>query len=179
MNGTANFLLGRLGEGWEFDAAIARAQALGFAEADPAADVDGHDAADKLSILVRRAFGVAQPPDRIARASLRGLAPGAAAAALARGRVLKQVGRCRVDPDGTLHAQVRIEALRVDDPLAGACDEENRFRIVDGAGRSHHVHGKGAGRWPTTAAVFADVMDLQRALAAAGDVQSAPERLRA
>ena len=60
MNGTANFLLSRTGRGLELRAMRWRkAQELGFAEADPAADVDGHDAADKLSILVREAFGVA------------------------------------------------------------------------------------------------------------------------
>ena len=53
MNGTCNYLLSRLAEGWSFEQALAKAQELGFAEADPSADVDGHDAADKLSILVR------------------------------------------------------------------------------------------------------------------------------
>ena len=67
MNGTCNFLLSRLGEGWSFLDAVAKAQELGFAEADPAADVDGHDAADKLSILIREAFGVALLPERIAK----------------------------------------------------------------------------------------------------------------
>ncbi len=185
MNGTANFLLSRLGEGWDFDAAVAKAQELGFAEADPAADVDGHDAADKLSLLVRRAFGVAVSPEKIARDSLRDLAPGAAQAALARGEMLKQVGRCRLLPDGHVHAEVRIEALPAAHALAGARNEENRFLVADAAGRSHAVFGKGAGRWPTTAAVFGDLMDVQRTLAANGvqgaadGVQLAPLRLRA
>ncbi|MGZ8337765.1 MAG: amino acid kinase family protein, partial [Allosphingosinicella sp.] len=90
MNGTANYLLSRLGEGWDFDAAVAKAQELGFAEADPAADVDGHDAADKLSLLIREAFGVAVPPGRIFKQSLRDVRPGEPQAALARGEVLKQ-----------------------------------------------------------------------------------------
>ena len=178
MNGTANFLLSRLGEGWDFDAAVARAQALGFAEADPLADLDGHDAADKLSLLVRRAFGVALPSSRIRRDSLRDVPPGATEAALARGEMLKQVGRCRLTKSGAIKAEVRIEALSADHLLAGARDEENRFVLTDGKGRVHAVYGKGAGRWPTTAAVFGDVMDLQRALASAR-VQSRPERLRA
>ena len=60
---------------------------------------------------------------------------------------------------------VRIEFLPAEDHLAGARDEQNRFLIVDSAGKEHRVYGKGAGRWPTAAAVFADIMDLQRALA--------------
>ena len=185
MNGTANFLLSRLGEGWDFDAAVARAQELGFAEADPAADVDGHDAADKLSLLVRRAFGVAILPERIGRDSLRDLAPGAAQEALARGEVLKQVGRCFLNSDGTINAEVRIESLPAAHALAGARNEENRFLVTDLAQRVHRVFGKGAGRWPTTAAVFGDIMDIQRALAAsevqsaANGVQLAPLRLSA
>jgi homoserine dehydrogenase len=164
INGTANFLLGRLGEGWAFDEAVKKAQALGFAEADPAADVDGHDAADKLSVLVREAFGVLLPPERIAKQSLRSVSPEDAQAALARGEVLKQVSRCGVNPDGSVEAAVTIESLPAAHPLAGAQNEENRFVVKGADGRSHNIYGKGAGRWPTATAVFADVMDLQRAL---------------
>jgi homoserine dehydrogenase len=165
MNGTANFLLCELSEGRTLDEALARAQELGFAEADPAADVDSHDAADKLSILIRDAFRVALPPERIVRQSLREVTPSVAQAALERGEVLKQVSRCRLLKDGSTSAEVRIESLPRTHPLAGARNEENRFLVTDGRGRVHSVHGKGAGRWPTTAAVFGDIMDLQRELA--------------
>lgn len=179
MNGTANFLLGRLSEGWAFDAAVAKAQELGFAEADPATDVDGHDAADKLSILVREAFGAALPSAEIAKESLRSVTPERAQAALARGEVLKQVGRCRLGADGVLFAEVAIEALPASHPLAGARNEENRFLVTDADGHVHPVYGKGAGRWPTTAAMFADIMDLQRRLAAGRPQEVAPLRLTA
>lgn len=164
MNGTCNYLLSRLAEGWSFDQALAKAQELGFAEADPTGDVDGHDAADKLSILVRESFGVALHPKWIEKHSLRDLAPEAAAEALKRGEVLKQVGSCRVRPDGSVEAEVRIVALPQSHPLAQAQNEENRFLITDVGGNVHDVFGKGAGRWPTATAVFADVMDAQRAL---------------
>jgi len=88
-------------------------------------------------------------------------------AALARGEVLKQVGRCRLLPNGSVFAEVAIEALPAAHPLAGARNEENRFLVTDADGHIHQVYGKGAGRWPTTASVFADIMDLQRRLAAA------------
>ena len=178
LNGTANFLLGRMAEGCDFDEALARAQQLGFAEADPAADIDGHDAADKLSILIREAFGIVLPPALIFKQSLRDIASAAPPAALGPGKVLKQVARCRLGADGSVRAEVRIEALPFRDPLAGARNEENRLVIVDRAGRSHSLFGKGAGRWPTAAAVFADVMDLQRSLAAAAS-EATPMRLRA
>jgi homoserine dehydrogenase len=141
MNGTCNFLLSRLAEGWSFDDAVAKAQEFGYAEADPSADVDGYDAAHKLSILVRDAFGVALAPDRIATQSLREVTPQAAQAALARGEVLKQVGRCRLLPDGSLEAEVRLEALDALHPLAGAKNEENRFLVTDLEGMVHEVFG--------------------------------------
>jgi homoserine dehydrogenase len=164
MNGTCNYLLSRLGEGWSFAEGLARAQELGFAEADPSADVDGHDAADKLSILVREAFGVALRPKWIEKHSLRDLLPEAAVEALERGEVLKQVGSCRVRPDGSVEAEVRVVSLPCSHPLALTREEENRFLVTDVDGDVHDVFGKGAGRWPTATAVFADIMDAQRAL---------------
>ena len=164
MNGTCNYLLGRLAEGWTFEQGLAKAQELGFAEADPSADVDGHDAADKLSILVREAFGVALRPKWIEKHSLRDLLPEAAVEALERGEVLKQVGSCRVRPDGSIEAEVRVVSLPCSHPLALTREEENRFLVTDIDGDVHDVFGKGAGRWPTATAVFADIMDAQRAL---------------
>lgn len=180
MNGTCNYLLSRLGEGWSFEEALAKAQELGFAEADPSADVDGHDAADKLSILVRESFGVALHPKWVEKHSLRDLVPGAAAEALERGEVLKQVGSCRVRPDGSVEAEVHIVSLPQSHPLALTRNEENRFLITDADGNVHDVFGKGAGRWPTATAVFADVMDAQRALLGREPLAGQPaEKLRA
>jgi homoserine dehydrogenase len=179
MNGTANFLLDKLSEGWAFDDAVAKAQELGFAEADPATDVDGHDAADKLSILARDAFDAVLLPEQIARQSLRAVSAAQVQAALARGEVLKQVGRCRLLEDGTVFAEVAVESLPVSHPLAGARNEENRFLVTDADGHVHAVYGKGAGRWPTTASVFADVMDLQRRLAEGRPAEAAQLRLTA
>lgn len=182
MNGTCNFLLSRLAEGWNFDEAVAKAQALGFAEADPSADVDSHDAADKLSILVRDAFGIALLPERIAKDSLRDVSAGQLRSALERGEVLKQVGRCRLLPDGSIAAEVRVVALPAAHPLASTRNEENCFLVTDREGRVHEVFGKGAGRWPTAVAVFEDVMDAQRALlgrAGSADAKPAPLKLLA
>jgi homoserine dehydrogenase len=180
MNGTVNYLLGRLAEGWSFDNALARAQELGFAEADPSADVDSHDAADKLSILVRKAFRVPLPPSHIARESLRDLGEEAVAHALAGGEVLKQVGRCRLLPGGGVEVVVRFVSLPPQHPLARACNEENSFRVRTADGAVHNLRGKGAGRWPTAASVFSDVMDIQRALVLrSGEQASEPALLRA
>ena len=163
VNGTVNFLLARLANGWSFDQALAKAQELGFAEADPTSDVDGHDAAYKLSLLVRDAMGVALPSDEIPKDSLRSVTAEAILAALAKGQVLKQVSRARLLPDGKVEASVRIESLPGSHPLARVTNTENSVLITAADGTVHEVHGHGAGRWPTAASVFADIMDLQRA----------------
>lgn len=165
VNGTCNFLLSKLEEGWPLDQAIARAQALGFAEADPSVDIDGGDAADKLCLLAHAAFGVRLLPGDVPRQSVRGLLPADAERALASGRRLKQVARCELLGSGVVTAEVVVTALPATHPMAGASNEENRFRITTSGESVHEVFGKGAGRWPTSAAVFADILDLQRKLA--------------
>ena len=163
VNGTVNFLLARLANGWSFETALAKAQELGFAEADPSSDVEGLDAAYKLSLLVRDAMGVALPAGDIEKQSLSTVTAEAILAALARGEVLKQVSRARLLGDGKVEASVRIESLAANHPLAKVTNTENSVLITAADGQVHEVHGHGAGRWPTAASVMADVMDLQRA----------------
>lgn len=171
VNGTCNFIFGRLAEGALLADAIAEAQELGFAEADPSADIDGDDAADKLSILIRHAFGVNVAPRAIPKTSLNDLSAEKIAAATERGQVLKQVAQCMAGPDGRVQARVDILALEKTHPLAGLRNEGNGFRI-----RLPHqtveLRGKGAGRWPTAEAVFADIMEIQREFAACPDQPS-------
>jgi homoserine dehydrogenase len=162
MNGTANFILSRLESGVDFESALIEAQAKGFAEADPSADVDGHDAADKLSILIREAFGADIPPDRIPKASLSQITAEMSAAALKDGKVYKQIARARRTAGGGVDAQIVIEPVSRSHAFAGAVNEENRCLITASSGRVHALYGKGAGRWPTAAAVFADIMDIAR-----------------
>lgn len=168
MNGTGNFILDQLGQGVAFDAAVSEAQRLGFAEADPSADVDGHDAADKLSILIREAFDVDLPPARIVKQSLSDVTAEAAQQALKEGYVFKQIGRCKLLPGGGVDAEVSVRAVPQSHALAGAKNEENRFLVTLSDGQVHALQGKGAGRWPTAAAVFADMMDIRRAWACDG-----------
>ncbi|MFP4520392.1 MAG: homoserine dehydrogenase, partial [Oceanicaulis sp.] len=176
MNGTANFILSRLEAGADFDAAVTEAQAKGFAEADPSADVDGHDAADKLSILIREAFGATLPPDRIPKASLSQISAEMSAAASSDGKVYKQIARARRTAGGAIDAEVVIEPVSRSHTFAGAVNEENRCLITASSGQVHALYGKGAGRWPTAAAVFADIMDIARHRASDG---AAPGRAAA
>lgn len=161
MNGTCNFIFGQMQKGVRLAEAVSEAQRLGFAEADPSTDLDGLDAADKLSILVWHAFGTLLPPDQIPCESLSDLSGQRIKAVQEKGLVFKQVARCLVGRDGRVEARVDIEALPPEHPLAGLENEGNGF-LVKLPHRTIALQGKGAGRWPTAEAVFADIMDIQR-----------------
>ncbi|MFT3915811.1 MAG: homoserine dehydrogenase [Anaeromyxobacteraceae bacterium] len=162
LNGTCNFVLGRVEAGATYAAALAEAQALGFAEPDPSADVSGADAAHKVTLCSAVGFGalpVALEVRGIAR-----LEPAAIARARAEGRTTKLVAEVVAGRAGPV-ARVAPERMGPDDFLAGARGEENRVELELSNGEVIRLAGKGAGRWPTTAAVMADVAEVARALA--------------
>jgi len=172
MNGTCNFILDALEAGALFSEAVAEAQARGFAEADPSTDLDGDDAADKLAIIAQHAFGKAPDLRDIARESLSNLPPERIDAAREAGLVIKQVGRCSIDSAGRVEGRVELRALPREHPFADLRNEANGFLIQRDNG-TLYVKGKGAGRWPTAEAVFADIMDVQRARAGGGNASLA------
>lgn len=164
VNGTCNYVLGLLGSGENFEAAVRSAQENGFAEADPSADVDGHDAAQKLAIIADHAFGADCSAEAMERESLAALSAADVAKVRERGKVIKQVSCCEVGEDG-VRASVRLKALDPDHFLAGARAEQNRALVTLGSGAVVRLGGKGAGRWPTAEAVLADLFDVWRARA--------------
>lgn len=168
VNGTCNFVLGRLGEGDSLAEAVALAQEHGFAEADPSADIDGRDAAEKLAIIARHAFGVPLPLGAIRCQSLRDLPLGAVEEARKDGKVIKQVSICELD-GGQIRAQVSLRAIDSDHYLAEAQAEENRAQITLASGFVQSLSGKGAGRWPTAEAIIADVLNIWRLRSDADD----------
>lgn len=159
LNGTSNFVLDRLARGETLEAAVKAAQEAGFAEADPSADLDGLDAANKLALIARAAWGVDLDPARVDADSISDLAPGAGAEARAKGRVLRQVASLSRSPLG-VKARVRLEALTLDDPLARTRDEGNCVVLTPERGAVVIVSGKGAGRGPTAASMLGDVHRL-------------------
>ena len=155
LNGTTNFMLGEMEAGESYEAALATAQERGYAEADPTADVDGHDAAAKIRLVSLLGFGVEMDPADIPRDTLDG-----AAAARTPGTVLKRVARVATDLDGDVQGDLRLKALSPNNFLAKADGEEAHavFDFTDGD--RYVIRGKGAGRWPTTESVMADLYDL-------------------
>ncbi len=173
VNGSTNFVLTQMTEaGAAYDDVIARAKSLGFLEADPSADVEGRDAADKLAILVRLAFGAWPDVAAIRRAppALDGDGPagitGVTAALIEAARredlTVKLVAQATRDCDGIVTAWVLPVAVPVRDPLARTDGAENRIEIDgDPVGRVAFV-GPGAGGAPTSSAVLGDLLAIAR-----------------
>jgi homoserine dehydrogenase len=158
LNGTCNYLLDRCSEGLPLAEALAAAQAKGFAEANPEDDLIGADAARKLRILARHAFG----KDLVAidMRPVNSVSLARAQRELRSGQVLRVVSQA-IQDNGRLLGEVCLRALDSDHPLATVAGEWNRLIITPVHGAPVTVSGRGAGRWPTTEAVIADLLDLR------------------
>jgi len=158
LNGTSNFVLDRLAEGASLDEAVAEARSLGYAEADPTDDLSGRDAARKLTLLAREAFGETLDPEGIPR-------PGAAAVAAWRpggdGRVGRLIATVEAT-EGGCTAKVDLVPVEAAHPLAACRGANNAVVITLKNGRTIELQGKGAGRWPTAESVMGDLLELWR-----------------
>lgn len=170
LNGTTNFVLERVAEGCTLEEAVREAQELGFAEADPSADLDGLDAQRKLALLVQAAWGETLRPDHIACTGIRAAAE-LAARATPHERV-RLVARAERFANGRIVAEVAPRLLPLDHAMAQAQGEGNAVVIETEEGERVSLAGKGAGRWPTAEAVLADLLDLwrERCVGASGGV---------
>jgi homoserine dehydrogenase len=160
LSGTCNYLLNRAADGLPFPDAVHEAQQLGLAETNPSEDLSGRDAARKLRILVRLAFGHDVELDRIDVDAIDEGAFARARQARASGKVLRLVAAASGHGRGS--ARVRLESLDVQHELANLPGAWNRLVIERMAGERTTVTGRGAGRWPTTEAVIADLFELRR-----------------
>lgn len=155
LNGTVNFLLNRLAAGHPFAAALAEAQAAGLAEADPSADLNGRDAAAKLFLLSRAAFGPgARRPDHV-QPLTPDFKPGPAP--------VRQLAVA--DCAG---GQITLVPVAGDPLFADLPDAGNAIRITLADGRVLTRSGLGAGREPTAESVWADLTDLLAGRVGAG-----------
>ena len=161
INGTTNFVLTAMSqEGRDFGEALAQAQALGYAEADPASDIEGTDAAYKLAILASLAFHGEVRPDQVYREGIVGLVARDFRYAQELGYVIKLLALARRDP-GSQDVQVRVHPalLPEGEPLAKVDGVLNAVQVEgDLMGRAL-FEGQGAGALPTTSAVVADLLD--------------------
>ena len=160
LNGTSNFMLTAMHEqGFTYAEALAEAQRRGFAEADPTLDVDGTDAAQKLALLCRLAFGRWIDWSRIRRRGIAGLEPADFRYAKEMGCVVKLLAEAYVEA-GKLHTRVGPTLVPERNPLAAARDEFNAVRVIaEPLGECLFV-ARGAGGPATASAVVADILGL-------------------
>jgi homoserine dehydrogenase len=160
VNGTCNFVITRLEQDeLPLERAIAEAQQRGLAEADPSADLDGHDAAAKLSILAYRAFGAWVPPDALAVRGIRELTPADCDLAEAMGFRIRLIAHAARTPGG-LAAGVEPVLLPDWHLLASVEEEYNAVYLKTASAGDLSLFGKGAGGLPTASAVLGDLIEL-------------------
>ena len=176
VNGTTNYILTRMQtEGGQFADILADAQALGYAEADPTADVDGLDAADKISILASLAFGGRIKLDEVFCEGIRNITATDIAYADRLGYVIKLLAIAKRESAGDAsgndldsssdtseHLQVRVHPTLLDKshPLASINDVYNAILIEGDPVGQVMFFGPGAGSGPTASAVVSDVLNI-------------------
>jgi homoserine dehydrogenase len=180
LNGTANFILSAMARGSDYAEALAQAQALGYAEADPTDDVEGDDAVAKTLILAAVVFGRALAPSQVVREGITALTMEQVQQAVDQGQRIKHVASLRLlSLDGgevsratadagnvptRLEARVEPIALPLTDPLARIDGLLNAIAIQTDTEASVMVVGPGAGRFQAGQGMLADLIAVAKAL---------------
>jgi homoserine dehydrogenase len=174
VNGTSNYILSTMAaEGRSFAEVLADAQRAGLAEANPTYDVDGIDAAHKLTLLVQLAFGLRVPLDAVYTEGIREIDASDVEYARQLGYVIKLLAIAKQHGDA-VEARVHPTMIPADDPLAGVNGAFNAVCLHGSAlGRSMY-YGQGAGMMPTATAVLGDVIDVARDRRGLGRPRLAP-----
>ena len=163
LNGTTNYILTRMIKaGLTFEQALKEAQDNGYAEKDPTADVDGHDACRKICILSALACGQHVYPQQVPTQGIREVTLADVAYADSCGYKIKLLGRCLREPEGKVCAFVAPHLVSCENPLAGVEDVFNAIAVTGNAVGDVMFYGRGAGKLPTASAVVADVIDIAR-----------------
>ena len=166
VNGTTNFILTKMGEqGADYLSVLAEAQALGLAERDPTADVEGFDAAAKAAILAGVAFGYDVSDDAVVREGITAISSDDVDFARRAGYVIKLLAIVERSGDEGLAVRVHPALVPTAHPLAGVRDAFNAVFIEGEAAGELMLYGQGAGGLPTASAVVGDLIDAARNLA--------------
>lgn len=160
LNGTTNYILTKMNTcGSSFEDALREAQEKGYAEANPAADVDGIDACRKIVILTALASGKLIVPDSVHTEGIRGITRTDVENAADAGYAIKLIGRSYFDGD-KLCAYVCPMLVSVSDPISNVNDVFNGIKICGDAVGDVMLYGRGAGKLPTASAVVADIINI-------------------
>jgi homoserine dehydrogenase len=162
INGSTNFILTKIAEeGLSFAEALKAAQELGFAESNPALDIEGHDAANKLVILAAHAFGTIATQSEILYSGITAVKEEDAAYAKEKGSIIKLVAHAKKINDNELAAFVLPQLVKADDDLFNVKNEFNALETESCFADKHFFKGRGAGAYPTAAAVLSDISALR------------------
>ena len=165
LNGTTNFIMTKMiKDGMAFDDALALAQELGYAERNPSADVDGHDACRKICILASLAYGKHVYPAQVKTEGITKITETDVAYAKAYHSVIKLIGRTRMQEDGKIQCTVAPMLVSKNSPLSMVDDVFNAIMVRGDATGDVMFYGKGAGKLPTASAVMADMIDCVKHL---------------
>jgi homoserine dehydrogenase len=164
VNGTTNYILTRMDEtGAAFADALAEAQALGYAEADPTADVEGLDAAAKAAIIAGLAFHSRVQLADVAVTGITSISADDVATAMAMGYVIKLLASCERSADGRgIFVRVHPAMVPRSHPLAGVREAYNAVFVETDAAGQLMFYGRGAGGAPTASAVLGDLVAVAR-----------------
>ena len=187
LNGTCNYILSRMEAGDRYADVLRDAQALGYAEADPTADVGGFDARAKLCILARVAMHAELNPDEVMTQTIAEIDAVDFAYAKELGCTIRQVSKCQMLDDGVMYARVAPMLVPKDSPMAWSHGTQNMVVSTGKMGGDVVFSGHGAGGDATAVAVMSDILAVAqgarptvlpvRAMAVTGD-SAAPHYLR-
>ena len=164
VNGTSNYILSKMSsEGAAFDEVLAEAQKLGYAEADPTFDVEGHDAAHKLAILINLAYGCMIEFSQVHKEGISSITPMDIAYARQMGYAIKLLAIGK-QINGKVEARVHPALIQEDHLLASVNGVFNAVFLTGDNVDATLSYGRGAGGLPTGSAVVSDIIDLARNL---------------
>ncbi len=164
LNGTTNYILTKMTDlGLDYADVLKDAQAKGFAEADPTADVEGIDVANKLSILMALCFDKYVPPTEIPTVGISKITMDDIEAAKAKGCKIKLIAQAK-KAGGNIEYSVKPMEIENSHPLAGVSNEFNAIYVTGNAVDEVMFYGKGAGALPTGSAIVGDILAIAKEL---------------
>ncbi len=160
LNGTTNYILTQMFENDKsFEDALKDAQELGYAERNPAADVEGHDACRKIAILSSLAWGKFVDYKNIPTEGITAITSEDVLYAEKLNSVIKLIGYAECDEEGNINAMVRPMMIKNTSPLSGVSDVFNAVLVTGDSLGDAMFYGRGAGKLATASAVVADIID--------------------
>jgi len=165
VNGTTNYILTQMATGKSYEDALKEAQAKGYAETDPTADVEGHDALAKAVIMANVILGGSLTPDDVPCKGITGITADDVNAAQREGKKWKLIARTWIDDDGTVKAEVSPQKLNDQNPLYSIDGVMNAVTFETDVLGSVTIVGPGAGSWEAGYALLTDMLDIHRMIA--------------